>query len=511
MLQPLFSPRSFFTPVGTLAFVNTTTEPEATFRRESMIVAAAGAGTFVFAFQVSALLAALPVMRSFLQPPLSTEWIMTVYLLCLSTLLLPLGKIGDLLGTKKVYLAGLAGFGCGSLVCAVASVPCLFLFGRAIQGVSAALVASNSPAILTRNLLRQNHGRALGWQAGMTYLGLTVGPAVSAYLISRGSWRAVFLIVLSFAFIAFLLAIYAVPPDKTRTINRFKFPLVNATAWFVFLMLLLLALSRGAQWGWRSPRTGGLLLLSFAALIVFVAAQGRSRDPLVEPALFQSRIFSAALLNELLFYIALYAIGFLVPILVVRGRGLAAAWTGVLLTTQSVLRMCIAPIGGLASDRYGTRVIIFLGSTLFASGALILICVSGNGPVSTLVVGMAMIGLGTGAFVPANSSQLLKEAHRDHQGTAAGALATARNLGMMLGVAIAAAVYSSSLPALAGKTGELSATRTGLGVVLLIAAATLAIGRISGRPGPLRQEIERLAPATRSQSTLHQIENSLKP
>jgi MFS family permease len=472
-----------------LAFVNPTTEPEATFRRESMIVAAAGAGTFVFAFQVSALLAALPAIRSFLQPPLSTDWIMTVYLLCLSTLLLPLGKIGDLLGTKKVYLAGLVGFACGSLVCAVASVPYLFLFGRAIQGVSAALVASNSPAILTRNLLRQNHGQALGWQAGMTYLGLTVGPAVGAYLISRVSWRAVFLIVLPFAFIALLLAIYAVPPDKTRTINRFKFPSVNAAVWFICLMLLLLALSRGAQWGWRAPTTGGLLLLSLTALAIFVAAQGRSRDPLVDPALFHSRIFCATLLNELVFYIALYAIGFLVPILVVRGRGLAAAWTGVLLTTQALLRMCIAPVGGLASDRYGTRAIISLGSALFASGALILICVGGHGSISMLVAGMAMIGLGTGAFVPANSSQLLKEAHRDHQGTAAGALATARNLGMMLGVAIAAAVYSSSLPALAGKTGELLATRTGLVVVLLIAAATLVIGRIAKRPDSLRQEI----------------------
>jgi hypothetical protein len=104
------------------------------------------------------------------------------------------------------------------------------------------------------------------------------------------------------------------------------------------------------------------------------------------------------------------------------------------------------------------------------------------------------VRLATDAFVPANSSRLLKGAHRDHQGTAAGALATARSLGMMLGVAIAGAIYSSSLPVSGGKAAEISATHAGMVLVLMIAAATLAIGRISERPGSVRREVEAADP-----------------
>jgi EmrB/QacA subfamily drug resistance transporter len=471
-----------------LAFVHQLAMPETSLRRESIIIAAVGAGTFAFAFQVSALLTALPAMRSFLRPPLSTEWVMTAYLLCLSTLLLLLGRIGDLFGTKKVYVAGLAIFSGASLLCALAGSPYLFLFGRALQGIGAALAAANSPAILTRNLLSQNQGRALGWQAGMTYLGLALGPSAGGYLISRWEWRAVFLSGLPIGILAVLLAIYAVPRDTNQSAGRSHLPLSTAVLWLACLTPLLFALSRGAQWGWSSPKTGGLLLVSVIALFSFVVAQRRSSTPLLDLALFQRRIFSSALLGELLFYMSLYAIGFLIPILVVRGRALPPAWTGMLLTTQSVLRMCMAPISGSASDRYGTRIVVSLGAAVFAAGVLILACASGYGSMPALAIGMAIVGLGTGTFIPANSSRLLKEAPVHQHGTAAGALATARNLGMMLGVAIAAAVYSSSLPALGGREAELSATRNGLAMVFLIAAATLAVsrireGRAAGSPG----------------------------
>lgn len=472
-----------------LAFVNQLAEPGTSFRRESMIVAAAGAGTFVFAFQISALLVALPAMRSFLRPPLSAEWVITVYLLCLSTLLLLLGKAGDLLGTKSVYIAGLVAFTGASLLCAVAHSPSLFLFGRAIQGIGAALSAANSPAIVTTNLLPQNRGQALGWQAAMTYLGLTVGPSIGAYAIAHFVWRVVFLIELPFGFVAIFLAIYAIPHDAKRTTGRFNIPVSDAIVWLACLTPLLLALSRGAQWGWRSPKTGGLLLLSFIAFVVFVVVQGRSSNPLVDPTLFRSRVFSAALLIELLFYVALYALGFLIPILVVRGRALAPVWTGVLFTIQSILRMCTAPISGLASDRYGARIVISVGTAFFAAGALFLVCISGYGSIPILAIGMAIIGLGTGIFVPANSSRLLKDAPLHHHGTAAGALATARNLGMMLGVAIAAAVYSSSLPETGGRPAELLATRSALSIVFLVAVATVPISWIpEGRARSLNRQ-----------------------
>ncbi len=454
------------------AIANQFTFSKASFARERGVIAAVGAGTFVFAFQVAALLVALPSMAAFLRPPFSTQWAVTTYLLFLSTLLVFFGSIGDLLGSRRVYLAGLIAFTAASFFCALANTPSLFLLGRAVQGIGAALSAANSPAILTRNIPAEHRGRALGWQAAMTYLGLAIGPTIGAYAVAHFEWRAVFLVEIPVGLIAIFLGTCAIPKDSRAASSKARIHISEVFFWIACITPLLFALGRGAEWGWRSPRIIFLLLVSLIGFVSFARAARRNADSLIDLSLFDSRGFSIAVFAEFLFYLALYAIGFLAPILVIHGRGMAAAWAGVLFTIQSVLRMVVAPMSGIASDRYGTRAVVSTGTLLFLFGIFSFLCMSNTGPILGLAVAAAFIGLGTGAFVPANSSRLLSLAPVRRHGMASGILATARNLGMMFGVAVAAAAYYHS--SASGGTEEiLAGIRSGLSIALLAAAVTL--------------------------------------
>ena len=454
-------------------------EPTTSRPGRAAVIAAVGAGTFVFAFQVSALLVALPAMTTFFRPPFPVESAVTVYLLFLTGLLVLCGRIGDWLGARRLYLAGLLAFTAASLLCVIAVSPSFLLLARAVQGIGAALSAANAPAILTRNLQPEHRGGAPGWQASMTYLGLAIGASLGGYAVTHFAWRAVFLLDMPFAMIAIWLGVSAVPVDLGRATTGDRIPVLNTILWITCLTSLLLALNRSAEWGWRSSRTLGLVFFFLTALVGFVHLERDSPSPLIQFSLFKSRGFSIAVLNELLVYLAVYALGFLVPILIVRGRGMAPAWAGMLLTTQSVMRMLIAPLGGIVSDWFGTRVVLSAGTALFALGILLLTCNSNSGSIVNLAMAMATIGLGSGVFVPANSSRLLSHAPVHRHGSASGLLATARNLGMMLGVAIAAAAYSTSLPGSIGRVAVLSGVRTGLTIVFLAAAALLLTNWIS--------------------------------
>ena len=452
--------------------------------RESAIIAAIGAGTFVFALQVAELLVALPSMTSFLRPPLSTDWAVTTYLLSLCSLLVLFGRVGDVFGTKRIYVAGLLVFTGASLLCAMAKSPWPFLLARAAQGVGSALSAANSPAILSRNLFPERRGRALGWQASMTYLGLTVGPTIGAYAVAHFAWRAIFLLDIPVGGLAIGLGVWAIPRDVFEATANVGIRISETFIWLVCLVSLLGALSGSAEWGWRSAKTGGLLFVSLVAFATFVVTERRYARPLVDLTLFRTRGFSIAVAGELLFYLALYGLGFLVPILIVRGRGMAPGWAGMLLTIQSIIRTLIAPVSGIASDRFGTRAVLSTGTIFFSVGILIIACTSKFGSIMVLAIAIAFVGLGTGVFVPANSSRLLSSAPLQHHGMASGVLATARNLGMMLGVAMAAAAYSGSLVT-SGEETVLFGVRRGLSFVLLASAAVLFASWIPDAAHPL--------------------------
>jgi MFS family permease len=455
--------------------------------KEPAVIITVGAGTFVFALQVTSILVALPTMARFLHRPLSTEWAATTYLLCLTAFLLLFGRLGDCFGTKRFYIAGLVIFTSASLLCAIAQWPFLFLVGRSLQGIGAAMSAANSPAILTRHTLPERRGCALGWQATMTYLGLAVGPVSAAFLVTHFTWRAIFFFNIPFGLAAIGFALYALPASLPRARHLSDIPVISTTLWLGCLVPLVLTLSQGVNWGWTSLKTVGLLIMSALSCFLFYKLNRRSTaqfpiTQLIDLSLFKDRLSRFAVFYELFFYFGIYAIGFFIPALLIRGLGRGVTAAAAILTTQTLARLFIAPVAGIASDRHGSTTMISLGAALLGLGAILLACLTDSGPLLPLGFAAALIGLGSGVFVPANSARLFANSPLRQHGSAAGALATARNLGMLLGITVAAAVCSNSFSFGRVKNSAVSGSRLGLSFVSLTALTMLFINLFLDEP-----------------------------
>lgn len=411
--------------------------------RKWWIFLAVGVGTFMSALDSSVVNIVLPVVsRDFGADVATIEWVITIYLLVVSGLLLSFGRLGDLRGHKSIYVSGFVIFVVGSALSGLAPTEFALIGFRALQAIGAAMLFANSPAIITRNFPAAQRGQALGLQGMMTYLGLTAGPSLGGWLTSQFGWRAVFYINVPVGLIALLLSLRFIPTDAPNE-NAERFDLAGAAMFVAGLVLFLLALNQGSEWGWTSPLILVLLTIAVLVLIAFVVAEQRVAHPMLDLSLFRQRLFSAAAASAVLNYVCLYSVVFLMPFYLIQGRGMDTAQAGLLLTAQPLIMAIAAPLSGTLSDRIGSRLPGTLGMAILAGGLVLMSRLGAASPQIDIVVALAMVGLGTGIFISPNSSALMGAAPRDRQGIAAGILATARNFGMVLGVGFAGAIFTT--------------------------------------------------------------------
>ncbi len=407
------------------------------------ILVAIGVGTFMSSLASSAVNIILPVMnRDFGSDVATIEWVITVYLLVVSGLLLSFGRLGDLRGHKSVYVFGFVIFLIGSALSGLAPSELALIGFRALQALGAAMLFSNSPAILTRNFPSTQRGQALGLQAMMTYLGLIVGPSLGGWLATQFSWRAVFYINIPVGLIALLLSLRLIPRDAPNE-NAERFDLSGATLFVAGLILLLLALNQGHALGWTSPIILLLLLVAVLTLGAFVVVELRVEHPMLDLQLFRRRLFSAAITSAVLNYISVYSVLFLLPFYLIQGRGFNPAQAGLLLTAQPLVMVVAAPLSGTLSDRIGSRALGTFGMAVLATGIFLLSRLGAGSAQSDVVLALAIVGLGVGTFISPNNSALMGSAPRNRQGVAAGILATARNVGMVLGIGLTGAILTT--------------------------------------------------------------------
>lgn len=455
--------------------------------RKWWVLIAVGVGTLMSALDASVVNAVLPVMRQEFGSDVATiQWVVTVYLLVVSGLLLTFGRLGDLKGNRAMYLIGFAVFVLASVLCGISSGKLELIAFRGLQALGAAMLFANSPAILTKTFPPTQRGRVLGLQGTMTYLGLVIGPPLGGWLAGLFGWRAIFFINVPIGLAALVLGFAFIPADEAGPAEE-RFDPAGAATFMLGLVLLLLTLNRGHDWGWATPAILGLALAAAVLLTAFIAIERRVRWPMLDLSLFGARTFSASAVAATLNYIAVYTIIFLVPFYLIQGRGLAPGRAGLLLTVQAAVMAVVAPLSGALSDRVGPRWLATSGMVLLAAGLAGLGIAGRDTALGLVAAALAASGLGTGLFVSPNNSALMGAAPRHRQGIAAGVLALARNVGMVLGVGLAGAVFSTVLAGgqAAGDADALfAALRTSFmvaAVVALAAGAVSAVGPGGGR------------------------------
>ena len=454
-----------------------TTDVIAGLERKWWVLIAIGVGSFMSALDGSVVNTVLPlVSRTFGSDIATIEWVVTVYLLVVSGLLLSFGRLGDIHGHKGVYVSGFAAFVLGSALSGLAPNAAGLIIFRAFQALGAAMLLANAPAILTKNFPATQRGQALGMQATLTYLGLTTGPSLGGWLATHYGWRAVFYINVPVGLLAVFLSLRFIPVD-TKAESTTRFDLAGATTFMAGLISLLLVLNQGHAWGWLSAPTLSLLIIALVILGVFLRVENRRASPMLDLSLFRRRVFSAATGSAVLNYICLYGIIFLMPFYLINGRGLSAAQAGLMLTAQPLVMAVAAPLSGTLSDRIGSRLPSTLGMLILAGGLFLLSRLSPASPTSHVLLGLAVAGLGTGIFISPNNSALMGSAPRQRQGIAAGIMATARNVGMVLGVGMAGAIFTTVMAA--DPTGSAGTLYKAIDAALLAAAIAALLGALT--------------------------------
>ncbi len=237
---------------------------------------------------------ALPSIQEDLKADLaSLEWTINAYTLSLAVLLVVGGRLGDIFGRRRIFLAGVTVFALSSAAIGLAPNDTLLIVGRAIQGVGAAMMMPATLSIVTNAFPPEERGRALGTWAGVSALALAIGPVVGGFLTEYVSWRAIFFLNLPVAVAAIAMTLFSTHESRDETVGR-QIDFAGIATLTVGLTGLVLGFIEANRWGWGSTRIIGLFAIAIVALIAFVAIERRVRTPMVDFSVFRSRQFVGA-------------------------------------------------------------------------------------------------------------------------------------------------------------------------------------------------------------------------
>jgi len=385
--------------------------------------------------------------------------------------MLAFGRLGDLRGQRRIFLTGFAIFIAGSALCGLAPTVPTLIAARAVQALGAAMLFSNSIAILIGAFGSSERGRAIGAVSVFTYTGLTAGPPLAGFVTDAVGWRGIFALTFVLGLACFAICWNALPTDREAH-ARGAFDLTGTILLTAAVSTFLITLQEATSWGVTSALTIGGIALSVVLAVAFVATERRVASPILDLRLFRTRAFSAATVAAVANYVSVAATYVLMPFYLIHGRGLSATTTGLVLAAQPIAQVLAAPLSGTLSDHIGTRIPRTAGLVVLTLAVLYLATLGPTSPLEAVVVALAVTGLGTGAFVAPNTAQLMAAAPMERRGTANAVSGTSRYLGFAIGSAAAAAIIATAGPNSADSATILRAVEP----AFLIAAAFAAIG-----------------------------------
>ncbi|OPY59023.1 MAG: Multidrug resistance protein stp [Pelotomaculum sp. PtaU1.Bin035] len=402
-------------------------------------------GTFMAPLDSSVVNIVLPQISRYFQSDLaSVEWVIMSYLLVISSLLLIYGRLGDMYGHKEVYVTGFIIFTLASVLCGVAqSLPALIAF-RVVQALGAGMMMAIGPAIIAATFPPGERGRALGLIGSTVAAALAFGPTIGGILSDYLGWRSVFYINLPIGIAAITASVIVLQRSVATKQQNFDF--AGAGAAFLGLFFLLFALSRGQSWGWQSAGIMALLMGALVLLAAFIFVEKRVKEPMMDLTLFRNRLFTMANLTSLLNFMAQFSVVFLMPFYLERVRQLDPSTAGMLLSAGPLVILFVAPVSGYLSDRMGSRLLSSLGMGIIAAALFSLSGLGVETPYPYIALSLGAMGLGVGLFQAPNNNAVISSVPRHRLGIASGMMASMRNIGMVLGVAISGAVFQTMLP-----------------------------------------------------------------
>ncbi len=466
------------------------------------VMAAVSMGIFLATLDGSIVNIAMPTLETQLNTELAiVQWVILAYLLTVTTLLLGIGRLSDIIGKKSLYTAGFIIFTIGSGLCALAPDVGWLIGFRVVQAIGAALMMALGPAIVTEAFPASERGKALGINGLAVSLGIITGPTLGGILIDTFSWHAIFLVNLPFGIFGTWLVLRVVPATTPPGGQRFDY--AGAGTMFFSLIALLMALTLGQQMGFTSPEVLWLLLAWLLMLALFLLIEWRSPQPMIDLRLFTNSDFSIDLITGYISFVLIAGVLFLMPFYLENVLGYAPSIAGQLLAVLPITLGITAPLSGWLSDQFGTRLITVIGLFLMVIGYGLITFLNGETTALGFILIMLPLGLGMGTFQSPNNSAIMGSVPPAQLGVASGLLAITRTLGQTTGIAILNALWASRILAYAPETPASNTTDAPIvaqvaslhdvslvAVGLIVFALLLSVIRWARRPQLARRKVQ---------------------
>jgi EmrB/QacA subfamily drug resistance transporter len=440
-------------------------------------------GTVVVFLDGTVVNVALPAIRADLDTGLAAQqWVVEAYLLTLGALLLVGGSLGDLLGRRRIFAAGLAGFGVTSVLCALAPTAELLIVARALQGVAGALLVPASLAVITSTFPADERGAAIGTWTAYAGIAMVVGPLGGGLLVDNASWRWIFGINVPFV-VATLMLVRAAVPESVDEESTHRIDYLGALLVGLGLAGPVFALIQQPVHGFGDPLVYGPALIGVVLLVLFVLHERRSDHPMLPLQIFRSRNFAVGNVTTLLVYGGLGAATFFVVIFLQQVAGYSAVAAGLTLLPITLVMFILSRRFGALSDRLGPRALMGAGPII---GGLGLIWMGRLGTeveyVTDLLPAVLVFALGLSMTVAPLTNTVLGAVPRHNAGVASGANNAISRVAGLLAIAAVGAVVAAQFGAtlddrLAGR--ELSAAQR---AAVREAKKTPLSGGATGRP-----------------------------
>jgi EmrB/QacA subfamily drug resistance transporter len=374
------------------------------------------------------------------------QWVINGYTLVLGVLLITGGRFGDLFGRKRIFLLGMAVFTLGSGFGGFARDVHFLIAARAVQGLGGAMMVPGTLSIITQSFEGAERGMAIGIWSGVSGLAISLGPVLGGLLIDKVSWQSIFYINIPIGLLALCVSWWAVRESRDESTTQ-RIDVIGVILLSGGLVALTLAFIEGNQQGWTSLFILGSLITAVVLLLIFLAAERRVANPILDLGLFRSPTFSGANVAAITSTFGTFSFYFFTTLYMQEVLGYSALKTGLRLLPQAVLLAIVPPIAGKLTDRYGSRPLLVAGQVVTVLSMLIVVWFVADYGYAALLPALMLGGLGMGLMYTPLSTAIMGSVSRHRSGAASGMMNTMRQVGGTLGVAVVGAFFSHQVAA----------------------------------------------------------------
>jgi EmrB/QacA subfamily drug resistance transporter len=400
--------------------------------------------TFMLLLDITVVNVALPDIQRSLHASFSDlQWVVDAYALTLAAFLLTAGVLGDMFGRRGVFAIGLVVFTLASFTCGVSTTSLMLNLSRAVQGVGGAIMFATSLALIAGAFQGRERGTAFGAYGAVTGAAVAVGPLVGGAIVSGVGWRWIFFLNIPIGIVAVIITLAKISESRDPHARRVDW--IGFVSFSASLFMLVFALVRGNSLGWRSPAIVGLLVGAVAAMTVFVVAEWRQRDPMLDLSLFRRPAVSGVSLAAFCLSASIFSLFLYLTLYIQDDLGYSPFQAGLRFLPITLLAFIVAPIAGKMTVRVRTRILLGTGLLLVSIGLALMTLITGSSSWGLLLPGFIVCGIGIGMVNPVLASAAVSVVPPERSGMASGMNSTFRQVGIATGIAALGAVFQSQV------------------------------------------------------------------